>query len=119
MKKAATKNPLLWPTYKRLRNQCTCAIRKAIQDHYHGLIEETNDDPKKMWKTINRGLNRDSVSKSNSSLNVDDIVVTEGGELAGALNQHFFSVGPKLAEKLKLHQVTIHLNISNRTIQLP
>ena len=27
MKKAATKNPLLWPTYKRLRNQCTCAIR--------------------------------------------------------------------------------------------
>ena len=54
MKKAATKNPLLWPTYKRLRNQCTCAIRKAIQDHYHGLIEETKDDSKKLWKTVNR-----------------------------------------------------------------
>ena len=56
MNKAATKNPPLWPTYKRLRNQCTCAIRKAIQDHYHGLIEETKDDPKKMWKTINTFL---------------------------------------------------------------
>ena len=41
MKKAAIKNLLLWPNYKMIRNQCTYAIRKAIQDHYHGLIEET------------------------------------------------------------------------------
>ena len=63
MKKAAKKNPHLWPNYKGLRNQCTSAIRKAIQDYYHGLIEETKDDPKKMWKTINRVLNRDSAGK--------------------------------------------------------
>ena len=101
MKKAATKNPLLWSNYKGLRNQCTYAIRKAIQDHYHGLIEETKDDPKKMWKTINRVLNKDSASKSISSLNVNGKVVTGEGELAEALNRHFVSVGPKLAEKIK------------------
>ena len=44
MKKAAAKNPHLWPNYKGLRNQCTSAIRKAIQDYYHGLIEETKDE---------------------------------------------------------------------------
>ena len=71
MKKAAEKNPHLWPNYKGLRNQCTSAIRKAIQDYYHGLIEETKDDPKKVWKTINRMLNRDSAGKSISSLNVN------------------------------------------------
>ena len=76
-------------------------MKKAIQDHYHGLIEETKDDPKKMWKTINRVLNRDSASKSISSLNVNGKVVTEGGELAEALNQHLVSTGPKLAEKIK------------------
>ena len=101
MKKAATKNPLLWPNYKGLRNQCTYAIRKAIQDHYHGLIKETKGDPKKMWKTINRVLNRDSACKSISSLNVNGKVVTGDGELAEALNQHFVSVGPKLAERIK------------------
>ena len=56
MKKAATKNPHLWPNYKELRNQCTSAIRKAIQDYYHGLIEETKDDPKKIWKTVATNL---------------------------------------------------------------
>ena len=101
MKKAAEKNPHLWPNYKGLRNQCTSAIRKAIQDYYHGLIQETKDDPKKMWKTINRVLNRDSAGKSISSLNVNGKVVTGEGELAEALNQHFVSVGPKLADKIK------------------
>ena len=101
MKKAAIKNPLLWPNYKMIRNQCTYAIRKAIQDNYHGLIEETKDDPKKVWKTINRVLNKDSASKSISSLNVNGKVMTEEGELAEALNQHFVSVGPKLVEKIK------------------
>ena len=101
MKKVATKNPLLWPNYKRLRNQCTYAIRKAIQDHYRGLTEETKDDPKKMWKTIDKVLNKDSASKSISSLNVNGKVVTREGELAEALNQHFVSVGPKLTEKIK------------------
>ena len=101
MKKAAEENPHLWPIYKGLRNQCTSAIRKAIQDYCHGSIEETKDDPKKMWKTINRVLNRDSVGKSISSLNVNGKVVTGEGELAEALNQHFVSVGPKLADKIK------------------
>ena len=101
IKKAATKNPLLWPNYIGLRNQCTYAIRKAIQDHYHGLIKETKGDPKKMRKTINRLLNRDSASKSISSLNVNGKVVTGDGELAEALNQRFVSVGPKLAERIK------------------
>ena len=38
MKKAASRNPQPWPNYKRLRNQCTNAIRSAIREHYHGLI---------------------------------------------------------------------------------
>ena len=42
---------------------------------------------------------RDSASKSISSLHVDGKVVTRGGELVEALNRHFDSVGPKLAEK--------------------
>ena len=47
-KKAATKNPSLWPAYKRLRNQCTKSIRKVIQDYHHGLVEETRNDPRKV-----------------------------------------------------------------------
>ena len=82
MKKAATKNPSLWPAYKKLRNQCTNLIRKTIQDYHHGLVEETGNDPKKMWKTINRVFETDSESKSIPSLNVKGEVVTEDDYIA-------------------------------------
>ena len=104
MKKAAAKNPSLWPAYKRLRNQCTNSIRKAVQDYRHGLVEETRNDPKKMWKTINRVLERDSTGKSIPSLNVNDKVVTEDSKLAEALNTYFVSFGPKLAENIASKQ---------------
>ena len=84
-------------------------LQKAIQDTYHRLIEGTKDDPKKMWKTINRVLTKDSVGTSISSLNVNGSVVTGEGELTEALNQHFVSVGPKLAEKIKTSSSDIPL----------
>ena len=92
MKEVATKNRLLLPNYKGPRNQCTYTLRKAIQDHYHGLIEETKDDTRKLWKTINKVLNKDSACKSISSLNIIGKVVTGGGELTEALNQHFVDI---------------------------
>ena len=52
-------------------------MRKAIQDYHHGLVEETQYDPKKMWKTINRVVERDCTGKSISSLNISGNVVTE------------------------------------------
>ncbi len=110
MKRAAAKNPPLWPIYKGLRNQCTSAVRKAVQDHYHRLIEENKGDPKKMWKTINRVLNKDSASKlSISGLNVNGKIVSEACDMAEASNQHLVSVGPKLAEKIKTAPNDDHL----------
>ena len=53
-----------------------------------------------MWKTFDRLLNKDSACKTISSLEVNGRVVTGEGEIAEALNQHFVSVGSKLAEKI-------------------
>ena len=64
------------------------------------MVEETRNDPKKTWKTINRVLERDAECKSIPSLTVNRKVVTEDGKLAEALNMQFVSVGPKLAENI-------------------
>eukprot|EP00794_Sanderia_malayensis_P013604 gene13604-15016_t len=101
MKKAATKNTQLWPRYKELRNRCTNAIRMAIREYYHGLIEENKNDPKSMWKTINRVLDRNASATSIASLNIDGKIVTGEREVAEALNQHFATIGPKLADKIE------------------
>ena len=57
-----------------------------------------------MWRTINRVLERGSESKSIPSLNVNCKVVTEDVKIAEALNMHFVSVGPKLAENITSKQ---------------
>ena len=101
MKKAASRNPQLWPNYERLRNQCTNAIRNATREHYHGLIEGNKDNPKRMWKTINQVLNKGVAATLISRLNIDGKIVTGEQEVAEALDQHFVSVGPTLAERIK------------------
>ena len=59
------------------------------------MVEEARNYPKKMWKKINRVLERDSAGKSIPGLDVNDKVVTEDGKLPEALNMHFVSVGLK------------------------
>ena len=54
-KKIAQKSPEKWSVYKRRRNKVTKEIKVAIETPYRGLIE---DNLKKMWKTINRVLDK-------------------------------------------------------------
>ena len=58
----------------------------------------------RVWKIINRVLERNSGGKSIPSLNENGKVAIEDGKLAEALNMHFVSVGPKLAENIASKQ---------------
>ena len=83
--------------YKQLRNKVTKEIKVAVQSHYHGLINENKDNPKKMWHTINMVLEKSSKSTMPASLNIEGRKLTKEGDILEALNHHFVSVGPKLA----------------------
>ena len=100
-KRAAEKSPEKWSLYKQLRNKVTKEIRVAIQSHYHGLINENKDNPKKMWQTINNVLDRSSKSTMPASLDIGGKKLTKEGDIVEALNHHFVSVGPKLASKIE------------------
>ena len=118
-KKDARRNPELWPLYKKLRNEVTKAIRSTMEDHYSGLIEQNKNDPKEMWRTINKVLDRDSSKVLVTSLNCDGKLLTNGREIATALNKHFVSVGPKLAEEIKTKtndDLLAHICDNNSTI---
>ena len=100
-KRAAEKSPEKWSLYKQLRNKVTKEIRVAVQSHYHGLINENKDNPKKMWQTINNVLDRSSKSTMPASLDIGGKKLTKEGDIVEALNHHFVSVGPKLASKIE------------------
>ena len=101
LKKIAAKNPEMWSLYTKQRNRVTKEIRSAIQDHYKHLINESNGDPKKMWKTINRVLEKDVKSTSLSTIESEGKTLTKECDMLEALNRHFVSVGPDLAKQIR------------------
>ena len=100
LKKMATQNPEMWSLYTKQRNRVTKEIRNSIQDHYKNLINESNGDPKKMWKTINRVLDKDVKSTNLSAIESEGKTLTKEHDMLEALNRHFVSVGPNLAKQI-------------------
>ena len=101
-KQIAEGQPEKWPKYRQLRNQATKGIRIAIQDYYSGLIKEHEKDPKRMWKTINKILDENTNSDIPSSLELEGKRSTKEPDILEALNHHFTSIGPKLAQRIEV-----------------
>ena len=104
LKKIATKSPEMWSTYTKQRNKVTKEIRYSVQDYYKGLIKENKGGPKKMWKTINRVLDKDVKSTQFPSIEIDLKTLTKERDVLEALNCHFVSVGSKLARSIETGQ---------------
>ena len=102
VKQLAEGKPEMWSTFRKLRNRVTKETRSAIQSYYHGLIGRNENDPKKMWKTINRVLDKNTNSSSPSSLEVNGKRLTTGVAVLEAFNHHFTSVGPKRAKDIEV-----------------
>ena len=89
----------MWPKYRQLRNQVIKGIHIAIQDYYSGLIKEHKKDPKRIGKTTNKVLNKNTNSDIPLSLKVEEKGLTREPNSLEAFNHHFTSIGPKLAQK--------------------
>ena len=72
-----------------------------MQDYYHNLIEEISGNPKAMWKTINKLLNKCKTSAPLNSVSLNDRTHVRPDEIAEAFNEHFVTIGPKLATKIE------------------
>ena len=100
LKNRATMDSTLWPSYKVLRNKVTNELCKCVQQYYHKIVKENCNDPKEMWKTVNKVLNKDSASSAIPIVNFQDRVLDRPNEIAKAFNEHFVTVGPKLASSI-------------------
>ena len=100
-KKKAEKDRSIWPEYKRLRNRVTSELRRSVEGHYRSLIDENSNNPKEMWKTINKVLNKNQCSTTPRSVMYKGQLVEKQKEIAEAFNNHFTTIGPKLAEKIE------------------
>ena len=100
-KRKAEKDRSIWPEYKRLRNRVTSELRRAVEGYYRSLIDENSSNPKEMWKTINKVLNKNQCSTAPASVMYEGKLIEKQKEIAEAFNNHFTTIGPKLAERVE------------------
>ena len=92
-KKKSEKDASYWSEYKKLRNKVTYKLRKRVREYYHNLVDETQNNQKAMWKTINKVLH------NNSNHTVTQNIIFEGTEIktplqiSEAFNKYFTTVG--------------------------
>ena len=100
-KKRADKDRSLWPKYKRLRNKVTGELRRVIESYFCNLIDENSNNPKEMWKTINKVVNKSQCSTTPRSVTYDGQHIENQKGIEEAFNNHFITIGPKRAEKIE------------------
>ena len=63
-KKRSENDVSYWSDYKKLRNKVTSELCARVQEYCHNLIDETQNNPKAMWKAINKVFHKNSNSSS-------------------------------------------------------
>ena len=94
-----------WPLtynedFKRLRNQVTNEIKMSKQRYFRDKFSRCSGDAKDTWKVINRVMCNDIKEKPNINLDYDDRIISDSYELSNIFNDHFSSIGPRLANEI-------------------
>ena len=73
-KKKSEKDASYWSEYKKPRKKVTYELRRRVQEYYHNLVDDAQNDQKAMWKTINKAL------QNNSNHTVTQKIIFKGTE---------------------------------------
>ena len=90
----------LHQAFQQIRNKVSYGIRKLRSDYYSKKIKESIGDMRSTWKILKEITNNDNKSTSINEINIDGKVVSDGKGISDALNDHFVSIGNKLAGEI-------------------
>ena len=100
LKAIRSKNPQDWGELKRLCNKVNSDIKIAKESYYKQSFTEHKNDSRRTWQTINELTSRKSNIPSIKELIVNGVSINKTTDLANAFNEHFSTIGPKLADEI-------------------
>ena len=100
LKAIRSKNTQDWGEFKQLRNKVNSDIRILKESCYKQSFTENKNDSRRTWQTINELTSRKSNTPSIKELIVNGVSINKSTDLANAFNEHFSTVGPKLANQI-------------------
>ena len=99
-KKKPENDAFYWSEYKKSRKKITFELCKRVQEYYHNLVDETQNNPKATLKTINKVLHKNSNHMVTQSTAFEGTELKSSLQISESFNKHFTTVGSKLAEKI-------------------
>ena len=75
------------------------AIRDARRKYYIKKIDENEGNLKQTWKVLNHAMNRKCKTSNVGKLRIEKREICDPGDIAESLNDHFVSIGKKLANE--------------------
>lgn len=103
------KNPTLFNevTYKAYRRNLNRILRQAKRDFYHSQLQQARDDVKKTWSVLKDLIGtKEARAHVPDSLLINNITVTDPTHMAHEFNQHFSSIGRKVASAVPRSDVS-------------
>ena len=82
-----------WLHFRRLRNLCTVAIRKAKAEHFLSETSQNLNNPLKFWKTIKSLAGTTNESELPSCIVMGSHKIYDKANMVDCFNEHFISSG--------------------------
>ena len=95
-------NPQDWAMDKRLRNRINGEVKSTKASYYASAFVQSNGDSRKTWQLINELTSRQKNNASVKEIKLNENSVTNSHELSNAFNDHFSTIGTKLANEVLL-----------------
>ena len=102
LKKRAVKtgSNALHEMYKRARNDLNHSIKNAKSNFFMNTLNNCNNNPAEMWRTINKLTNKKSKTTTVTEIKQNNEALTNKLQISKAFCKHFSEVGSKLANEI-------------------
>ena len=100
LKAIRSKNPQDWGELKWLCSKVNSNIKIAKESYYKQSFTGHKNDSRRTWQTTNELTSRKSNTSSIKELIVNGVSINKTTDLANAFNEHFSTVGLKLANEI-------------------
>lgn len=104
IKAIRSNNPCDWLLFKRMRNSVNHQILQAKESYFKNAFYENKCNPKKTWNIINELTSKNRKSSLITEVDLNGHLINDANKIADAFNDHFSSIGPRLADKISFNE---------------
>ena len=99
-KAMASNDPHDLAKYKKLRNTINNNIKTSRASYHSNAFSQSKGNFRKTWQTINELTSRRTNSTTVKELKSNGSIISNSSELSNAFNDHFSTIGPRLANEI-------------------